>query len=142
MHLEHSERPSRQHGDQHAARRAPPRDSGEPRWRHRAVLAVLVVVALLPLMPTLRAAFVYDDTTIIRDNVMLRGWSALARVWSAPYWPTQGVDASGLYRPLHVALLALIWNVSHGAPLPFHLYALASYAMVVVLVWRLLRLAT
>lgn len=103
----------------------------------RAALS-LVVAATLPLLPTLRAAFVYDDTTIIRDNAMLRGWSALAHVWSAPYWPTSGPDVSGLYRPLHVALLAAVWNVGDGSPRPFHLYALALYALVVLLVWRLL----
>ena len=98
-----------------------------------------MLAALLPLLPTVRAGFVYDDTTIIRDNASLRGWSALARVWSAPYWPTQGADVSGLYRPLHVALLAGVWNAGGGAPIIFHLYALALYAVVVLLVWRLLR---
>ena len=43
----------------------------------------IVLAAVLPLLPTLRAAFVYDDTAIIRENAMLRGWGALARVWSA-----------------------------------------------------------
>ncbi|MDB4884546.1 MAG: Tetratricopeptide 2 repeat protein [Gemmatimonadetes bacterium] len=100
---------------------------------------MLSLVALLPMLPTLRAAFLYDDTTIIRDNATLRGWSALARAWSAPYWPTQGADASGLYRPVHVALLAAVWNAGRGAPLLFHMYALALYAVVVLLVWRLLR---
>jgi tetratricopeptide (TPR) repeat protein len=106
--------------------------------RPTAVALGLVVAAMLPLLPTLRAAFVYDDTTIIRDNATLRGWSALAHVWSAPYWPTTGPDVSGLYRPLHAALLAAVWNAGGGSPRPFHLYALVLYAFVVVLVWRLL----
>ena len=100
---------------------------------------IVALAAVLPLLPTLRAAFVYDDTTIIRDNTLLRGWEALSRVWSAPYWPTSGADVSGLYRPLHVALLAVVWNVGGGAPRPFHLYALALYAVVVVVLWRMLR---
>ncbi|MEO6526893.1 MAG: tetratricopeptide repeat protein [Gemmatimonadaceae bacterium] len=101
--------------------------------------ALLALAAFAPMSPTLRAGFVYDDTTIIRDNAMLRGWTALARVWGAPYWPTQGVDASGLYRPLHVALLAAVWNAGGGTPLLFHLYALALYVVVALLVWHLLR---
>jgi len=100
---------------------------------------LVALVAALPLLPTLRAGFVYDDTTIIRDNVLLRGWSALGRVWSAPYWPTTSADVSGLYRPLHVALLAVVWNAGGGSPRPFHVYALALYLLVVLLVWRLLR---
>jgi hypothetical protein len=105
-----------------------------------SVVGWLVALAgVLPLLPTLRAAFVYDDTTIIRDNALLRGWAALGRVWSAPYWPTTGADVSGLYRPLHVALLALLWNLGGGSARAFHVYALALYALVAVALWRLLR---
>lgn len=100
---------------------------------------MIALLATLPLLPTLRAGFVYDDTTIVRDNVLLRGWSALYRVWSAPYWPAAGADVSGLYRPLHVALLAVLWNAGGGSPRPFHVYALALYAVVAVVVWWLLR---
>lgn len=99
----------------------------------------LLVLAIAPLLPTLRAAFVYDDTTIIRDNVLLRGWGALGRVWSEPYWPSDGVDALGLYRPLHIALLAAVWNASGGSALWFHLYALALAALTAVAVWWMLR---
>jgi tetratricopeptide (TPR) repeat protein len=103
-------------------------------------VAWLVVVAgILPLLPTLRAAFVYDDTTIVRDNELLRGWPALGRVWSEPYWPTTSVDMSGLYRPVHVALLALVWNLGGGSARPFHLYALLLYAVVVAAAWWLMR---
>ena len=100
---------------------------------------LIALAAVLPLLPTLRAAFVYDDTTIIRDNTLLRGWSALAHAWSAPYWPTTGADVSGLYRPLHVAVLAMLWNVGGGAAWPFHIYALALHSAVALAVWWLLR---
>jgi len=100
---------------------------------------LIALAAVLPLLPTLRAAFVYDDTTIIRDNTLLRGWSALAHAWSAPYWPTTGADVSGLYRPLHVAVLSMLWNVGGGAAWPFHLYSLALHSAVALAVWWLLR---
>ena len=99
----------------------------------------VALAAVLPLLPTLRAAFIYDDTTIIRDNPLLRGWGAVVRVWSAPYWPATGADVSGLYRPLHVAVLALLWNAGGGAAWLFHLYALALHAVVAAAVWWLLR---
>ena len=123
-----------------------PRPAGrtDPGDRHLPRLLVAVLLALgavVPLLPTLRAAFVYDDTTIVRDNEALRDWAALGRVWSEPYWPTSGVDLSGLYRPLHVGLLALVWNVGGGSPMAFHLYALLLYAIVGLAVWRLLRRA-
>ena len=99
----------------------------------------LLVLSVAPLSPTLRAAFVYDDTTIIRDNVLLRGWGALGRVWSEPYWPSDGVDALGLYRPLHVALLATVWNASGGSALVFHLYALLLAVLAAFAAWWILR---
>jgi hypothetical protein len=101
--------------------------------------ALVALAATLPLLPTLRAAFMYDDTTIIRDNAVLRGWESLARVWGAPYWPTTGADVAGLYRPLHVAVLAALWNAGDGAAWPFHLYAIALHAVVSVAVWWMLR---
>jgi tetratricopeptide (TPR) repeat protein len=105
------------------------------------VAALVVLLAALPLLPTLRAGFIYDDTTIIRDNAWLRGWGALARAWGQPYWPNTGLDVGGLYRPLHVVLLATVWNLGNGVPLAFHLYAIALYVLVAVLAWRLLRRA-
>src|SRR5258705_9173673 len=85
--------------------------------------ALVALAAIVPLLPTLPAGFMYDDTTIVRDNAILRRWSALRRVWSAPYWPTTGNDV-GLYRPLHAALLSIVWNVGGGSPRLFHLYAI------------------
>ena len=118
------------------ADRSVPSDS---RARASVVALLVTLAAIVPLLPTLRAAFVYDDTTIVRDNELLRGWAAIGRVWSEPYWPTSGADASGLYRPLHLALLALVWNAGDGSPAAFHLYALVLYAIVVLAVWWLLR---
>ena len=114
-------------------------EPGDRRVPESILVLLVALAAVAPLLPTLRAAFVYDDTAIVRDNEVLRGWGALARVWSEPYWPTSGVDVSGLYRPLHVALLSLVWNVGGGSPRVFHLYALMLYAIVVIAVWWLLR---
>jgi tetratricopeptide (TPR) repeat protein len=109
------------------------------RWARLAPFA-LVLLAVAPLLPTLRALFVYDDTTIIRDNVNLRGWGALVHLWGQPYWPSDGgVDALGLYRPLHLALLAGVWNASGGSARWFHVYALTLAALTALGVWWLLR---
>jgi hypothetical protein len=94
---------------------------------------------MLPVLPTLRAAFVYDDTTIIRDNPLLRGWGSLAHVWSSPYWSGEGGEALGLYRPVQQALLALVWNLGHGSALVFHVYAILLAAATAIGVWYLLR---
>ena len=101
-------------------------------------LAVLLG-AIVPLLPTLRAAFIYDDTTIIRDNPFLRGWASLVHVWSLPYWSGDGGAALGLYRPAQQAVLALVWNLGKGSALLFHSYALLLGAATAGAVWWLLR---
>lgn len=110
-----------------------------PRRTIVARVVLLVLLAVGPLLPMLRAPFVYDDTTIIRDNVLLRGWGALAHVWSQPYWPTEGVDALGLYRPFHMALLATMWNITGGSARWMHFYALVLAALATLGVWWMLR---
>src|SRR4051812_11950850 len=98
-----------------------------------------MLCAIVPVLPTLRAAFVYDDTTIIRDNPVLRGWGALVHVWSSPYWSVNGGEALGLYRPVQQALLALVWNLGRGSALLFHVYAILLAAATAMGVWYLLR---
>ncbi len=120
------------HDEPPQAAPAPPLE----RWASRLAVALLAVV---PLLPSLRARFVYDDTTIIRDNPLLRGWGALLRVWGEPYWPGEGPNSLGLYRPLHVAALSTVWNLGGGAPIWFHLYALALAAVTALAVFWLLR---
>ena len=99
----------------------------------------MVIAAVLPLLPTLRAQFVYDDTTIIRDNMLLRGWGAIGRVWTQPYWPSDGVDALGLYRPLQLALLSVVWNLSGGSARWMHVYGLLLAGATALAVWWMLR---
>ena len=105
----------------------------------RAQAALLIAATIAPLLPTLRAAFVYDDTTIIRDNLLLRGWGALGRVWTQPYWPSDGVDALGLYRPLQLALLATVWNATDGAAVWMHVYAMVLAVLTAFAIWWVLR---
>jgi hypothetical protein len=55
-----------------------------PRGVAAALVALVALGATLPFLVTLRAPFLYDDTTIVRDNAWPRGWDALARVWAQP----------------------------------------------------------
>jgi hypothetical protein len=102
-------------------------------------IAALLLLSVAPLLLTLRATFVYDDTVMIGSNTTIRGWSALAHAWGQPYWPNG--EVTGLYRPLHIALLSTIYNAGGGAPIWFHIYALCLAALTSVAVWWLLRRA-
>ena len=50
-----------------------------PTERRRGAAAVVAVLTVLPLLPTLRAPFMYDDTALIRDNAWMGGWRELAQ---------------------------------------------------------------
>ena len=84
----------------------------------------------------------YDDTTVIRDNALLRGWEGVSRVWSTPYWPSEGTAGLGLYRPLQLSILSAVWNTGGGRALWFHVYALLLAGLTAAAVWWLLRRGT
>src|SRR3982751_4962217 len=130
----HFEQPDAASGSPAAV--AAPRRASVDRW----IVVALVVAAIAPFLSTLFFGYVYDDTAIIRGNPAINGWHTLITLWREPYWPNNGFDHSGLYRPLTMALFAIIWNAGKFA-IWFHLLVLALHATTTVFVWRLLRRA-
>jgi hypothetical protein len=108
--------------------------SRRSRW---LAIAGLALLAAGPLLPTLRSTWVFDDTQIISGNETIRGWESLLHVWANPYWPDGA--AYGLYRPLQIALIAVIFNAGGGKAIWFHVYALLLAVSTSVAVWLLLR---
>jgi hypothetical protein len=116
----------------------PPALPKPSKWEHRAIAAVLVLVAVVPFVRALGFGFVYDDIWIVQHNPAIVGWQSLLTLWQHPYWmDAEGVQA-GLYRPMQTAILAIVRNATGGWPIWFHLYALSLHATVTLLVWRLL----
>jgi hypothetical protein len=101
----------------------------------RWMTAALLAAALLPFARTLLFGYILDDTTAIRGNPDIAGWSSLLTLWTKPYLP----PASGLYRPLTMTVLAVLWNAGGHFPIWFHAVVIAAHAAACVLVWRLLR---
>jgi hypothetical protein len=109
-------------------------------FRDRWIVIALVAAALLPFLSSLLFDFVYDDRWIVRGNEAIRGWSALATLWTKPYWATNHHAAgAGLYRPLLMVMFSLLWNTGLRFPIWFHLLAVAAHVGATVLVWRLVR---
>jgi hypothetical protein len=105
----------------------------------RRIDIALFGLALLPFLGTLSFGFIFDDTSLIRFNPDLRGWSSLWSLWTKPYWSANSAVASDLYRPFLTTLFAVAWNAGGGRPLWFHLGVILAHAAATVLVWRLLR---
>lgn len=104
---------------------------------NRLIIALLMAAALLPYARTLGFGYVMDDTTVIRANPDVHGWSSLIKVWAQPYGGS-GSPESGLYRPLLMALFALVWNAGGHWAVWFHVLAVAMHMVMTVMVWRLL----
>jgi len=110
-----------------------------------AVLSVVALVSVAIYLPATRYGFVWDDTALIADNVLLTH-TGPADIFSRGYWAGSQENVAGphasYYRPLVSLSFWLDLKVSHGSPHWFHLinlllYALASAAVTLVL-WELL----
>jgi hypothetical protein len=104
-----------------------------------AIRVALIIAAFTPFVATLFFGYVYDDTEIILRNPVLRGWQSLVHVWSHPYWPAGGPDQFGLYRPLLMAMFAVIWNGAHKYAIAFHVVIVTLHVIATLLLARLLR---
>jgi hypothetical protein len=109
-----------------------PAAADDARWRRLAVwLPVALAVAVAA--AALGNGFVYDDRAIVETNVRLtapsRWWEAIA----TPWWLAQGT----LWRPVTQAMLAPLYWIGDGSPLPFRLVLLALHALTTGLLARL-----
>lgn len=102
----------------------------------RLIITLLAIAALIPFAQTLGFGYVMDDTTVIRSNPGIDGWGSLLRVWTQEYGNTP--HSSGLYRPVTMALFAVVWNAGGHWALWFHALAVAMHVIATVLVWRVL----
>ncbi len=106
----------------------------------RWVRLALVLAAVAPFAASLFYGYVYDDTAIILRNPVIHGWGSLLRVWTQPYW-IDSAENGGLYRPLLMAIFALIWNGAHKYAIAFHLVAVAAHTVAALLHWAFLKRA-
>lgn len=98
----------------------------------------LLVAFLLPNIGALWCGFVLDDLPLIVENPTIHSLRNLGKIWSSGYWP----DRAGLtlYRPVTGTLWAAIWSLGGARPEVFHAANLSLGALVVVLLYRLLRI--
>lgn len=106
----------------------------------RLLLLLVAVGALLPALPAIQGAFVYDDLLLLRDNPHLDDWAHLASAWNEPFW--QPIDPRwggqvGFYRPLLTDLFLLAHKLGGGEPWAHHLLALLSHGLCALLLARI-----
>ena len=103
----------------------------DPAWW--VLLAAVAVYA-----NTLGGDFVYDDTTVILGNPVLRGPFSLARVFTTDIWgyPRGAAWSVHTYRPLLTLSFALDRAIGGWRPWSFHLTNIALHAAASVLFFR------
>lgn len=97
---------------------------------------VLASIAFLTYSNTLKNGFVLDDNSAIQSNfIVQKGAAAIPEIFSteyrAGYWSASG----NLYRPLSLAVFAVMWDISPGDPFPGHLLNCLLYALTAVLLF-------
>ena len=97
-------------------------------WRWAAALAVLAAVVCIP---SLGGGYILDDDVNITDNVTLRSWDGLPRIWTE-FGSTQQ------YYPVTYSTWWLEYRLWQLAPMGYHAVTAAAHVLAVVLVWRLL----
>jgi tetratricopeptide (TPR) repeat protein len=99
----------------------------------RAVLqaVVLLLAGFWVYAPALHGPFVSDDSVEITDNVDLRSWAGLGRIW-------QGKDSTD-YFPLKSTVQWAEWHLWSDRPLGYHLVSLGLHLFSALLFWGLLR---
>lgn len=102
----------------------------------RLIPLFLFALALLCYFNTFPGTFIQDDLQIVRNNPLVARLD-LVRTFQAEYW--QGLESSGLYRPLTILSLAINQLLFGHDAWGYHLVNMLLHAGVTVALWRMLR---
>jgi tetratricopeptide (TPR) repeat protein len=94
--------------------------------------ALLVVLATVPFLATLRGPFFWDDAANVEFNRSLRSVEGLLAIWVDPL-------ASFQYYPLTYSLFWFEFQLFGESPFGYHVVNLSLHAFNAILAWRALR---
>lgn len=105
--------------------------------RAYALLLASVAVAFAASLP---GDFLYDDTSLIRDNDFAHNWKHAGRAFSTHFWdvsaPLEPGGALRYYRPLVSVSYLLNWTLADGRPWTFHAVNLLLHGLNACLAFR------
>jgi hypothetical protein len=87
--------------------------------------------------PSLTYNFVYDDSAVLTQNSFVHeGVHGLSKIWTSSYFKgfNEQIEARA-YRPFSLTTLALQYQFSALNPVPYHLFNVCLYCLIIVLVF-------
>ena len=118
-------------------------------FRNTRLQGILIFLfAFLLYANTLGHQWAQDDTVVITDNMLTQqGFAGIPEIFSKDtffgYFKTAGKEslvAGGRYRPLTVAMFAIVYQIFGKNPFPFHLLTVLLFAAACFLLYRTLLL--
>ncbi len=108
--------------------------------RVRSKVLILFLAAGAVYWNSLDGEFVFDDTSIVRNNPQIRSLAPenLRRIFGSHYWQT-AAGQGGLYRPVVVWSYALNYAVGQSDPWGYHLVNVLLHALNAVLVFLIVQ---
>ncbi len=106
-------------------------DRHDPRTLRLAGALALAALVAITFGPALAGGFVWDDHTLLADNLYAHSLAWLPRLWTHSFWDTssRGVEVLAVqyYRPVVSTAYALLWQLGGGSPRAYHLANLALH---------------
>lgn len=100
----------------------------------------LAFFAFLLYVNTLGHQYALDDASVITDNyVVQKGVSGWPEIFTTNYRYGYWNNSGTLYRPVSLAVFALVWQLSPDNPFLLHLINVLLYALTAFVIFRLLQ---
>jgi Flp pilus assembly protein TadD len=104
----------------------------------RLLILLVIVVAVVPYLPSLHFGFVYDDHLAIEENPHLNLWPGLSRIFFSDVWSLSSLGkGSNYYRRMFLLTYEGIFHAAGPVPWAFHFVNLALHGATAVVVFLL-----
>src|SRR6266478_8868778 len=108
--------------------------------REALTFLVLFLLACLPYANTLLGSFVYDDHYQVVENPYVHSFRYLPKIFGTTVWSFQGAQGTTNYfRPMMSFGYLFFYQIAGPVPFSFHLANIVLHALVVLLVFCVLR---
>jgi Tfp pilus assembly protein PilF len=108
--------------------------------REALTFLVLFLLGCLPYANTLLGSFVYDDHYQVVENPYVHSFRYLPKIFGTTVWSFQGAQGTTNYfRPMMSFGYLLFYQIAGPVPFSFHLASIVLHALVVLLVFCVLR---